>query len=1172
MSDSVSPPTSIAAGRRNRRNQQSREANAEKQKPCNLWTKSGACRFGDACKFEHDVAKRAAAAITGALVTGIQEQDMRATSTRFENTGQPYNPDCDVDLGYWSVPIVVKTGTNVNIGVVRPSSSKNRRGATALDDTSIQRDEPAVLNSRIGICWKWKAGKCSRGEACKYRHDGEARSVRNETTQNARTTTSSPVASVQNNGTTARVLLPRQSAQVGPSLEEQAQRAREILLRRQRHQREEVERAQAQARQAEIARQQEEARQRELRLEEMAREQEAARRRAEEERVEQERRERARVARQAQEARWREESRFTEQYVVMDHSLITCGAGLDIQHVVTGFSLCRITVKNLPRNATRNEIADIFIQQGVTIADIFIPHDGIKDVGGKRQAVVLVQAEQGQIIAAGLEGIEFRDDTLSFEVSDNASWNAMGASKMTQPFLEVNWMLPTEVIIASYATPEEARQHAQSLNGLIWEGHRLKASLDNHRFAGPATTCVKLLHCPAGSSYDEAFTERTGAFHHRILHGAKYTKGYAETTVHMHITELEGVRMETYQEIPAREGYGMAKIKVFFDDWDHLKAAFDSLHDKTLGGCLKTRAWHPAPHCYEIMIPIHQYRAQKKQWDALAERKPGRDAYLQVRIGDRGDAFVRVRGDDKKAAGALKVRVEGMVAGERLDPTFWHASFLSDRAARAFFDRIRASTGVFVRIDSKTHSLRVYGDDDGVKEVRGMIKAEVDRLAGMETNRVLDFVSIAYFLREGLGKLKELLGEENAVLHVASRPPRIVIKGGEEARHHLQRLIDESRTYIPLAAPRNGEEEGPTCPVCYTEASNPEELGCGHTYCAGCLRHFLSTAAESKEFPLVCMGNNATCNCPISIPFIRRFMHPQAFANLVESAFSSYLDQHSQELKYCKTPDCTQIYRRQTGASILQCPSCSATVCPGCDEEAHEGMTCTERQLHSDPAYQQRRETEELEAAGCKRCPSCRAWIQKNDGCNHMTCRSCQTHFCWICLGVFGDREVYQHMNAVHGGIFDANAAPVVDAGNVPAPVFAQQQQEILADIERRRLAQQLRQPRAVPLVAGYGQDRDAADAAQRRYFLDGAILNRPGTNQPVAGPGPAAQALRLAREREREQERAREAQALRLAREQEREQERARVAHARWLQAENARVRRERAERENNRGWCVVM
>jgi hypothetical protein len=33
-----------------------------------------------------------------------------------------------------------------------------------------------------------------------------------------------------------------------------------------------------------------------------------------------------------------------------------------------------------------------------------------------------------------------------------------------------------------------------------------------------------------------------------------------------------------------------------------------------------------------------------------------------------------------------------------------------------------------------------------------------------------------------------------------------------------------------------------------------------------------------------------------------------------------------------------------------------------------------------------------------KSCPNCQNHIEKNDGCNHMTCRTCRHEFCWICM------------------------------------------------------------------------------------------------------------------------------------------------------------------------------
>jgi ariadne-1 len=71
----------------------------------------------------------------------------------------------------------------------------------------------------------------------------------------------------------------------------------------------------------------------------------------------------------------------------------------------------------------------------------------------------------------------------------------------------------------------------------------------------------------------------------------------------------------------------------------------------------------------------------------------------------------------------------------------------------------------------------------------------------------------------------------------------------------------------------------------------------------------------------------------------------------------------------------------------------------------------------------------EWEVSNTKPCPRCKARIEKNGGCNHMTCQSCHHEFCWICghrWGVFHrscDEQVFDQKFQESAG--DLERAPL---------------------------------------------------------------------------------------------------------------------------------------------------
>ncbi|KAF8806819.1 hypothetical protein BYT27DRAFT_7242544 [Phlegmacium glaucopus] len=777
------------------------------------------------------------------------------------------------------------------------------------------------------------------------------------------------------------------------------------------------------------------------------------------------------------EDRRKREALVTEQDVVLGSSLITYGAGLDVRNVITGFDLCRVTIKNLPRNAKKEEIADIFTQQGIERSSFFI-----KDNGNRQEATVLMNAEEGQAIAAGLQGIECGDRLLTFEVSGEAGGNTMGSSAQNSDCLTIYWRVPSQAFVVTYLSMDEARKKMSELDRTIYKGERIRAQMNQPppgRLISYVESSIKLSGFPIGTFPDHDLASFSGSHQIRALTSPSCGLEASHNILLRHLRLCQNIKIETYQNLTPNPVDGNVRVKVQFEAWEDAKKAYESINDKKLHNSPIFHASLPSPLEYTIIIPKQQYEAQKKQWDSLSEKTPDRDAHVQTKVGDRGDIFIRVLGQDKKAVGSLKVRVEHMVAGERLAPEFWHPSFLAPNR-KVLFDRIYRTVGVYVKSDLKTRSLKVYGGSDAVvEEARMMIKEEVDRLAKLETTELLDQASVGFFVRGGLRKLQELLGEENATMSFGWRGWHITIKGGEEGRHHLNQLIAESRIgdFVDQTLPGDIEKE--TCPVCTDEISHPEQLGCGHTYCSGCLRRYLESAPHTKIFPIVCIGDEDACKTPISIPQIRRFLQPQVFQALVEVAFRSYLDQHAQELKFCTTPDCQQIYRHSPSTRILQCPSCFSTICSACDEEAHEGMTCQERRLHKNPAEQDCLFNEWANVHG-KRCPECRSVVEKNGGCNHMTCH-CGAHFCWTCGQTFGSGEIYDHMNTAHGGMYDG--APVwanPNNANVEGNIM-EEQARLLAQARRQQEIQALRQQNALRVQVMENRRRELEEDAARR-------------------------------------------------------------------------------------------
>jgi hypothetical protein len=61
--------------------------------------------------------------------------------------------------------------------------------------------------------------------------------------------------------------------------------------------------------------------------------------------------------------------------------------------------------------------------------------------------------------------------------------------------------------------------------------------------------------------------------------------------------------------------------------------------------------------------------------------------------------------------------------------------------------------------------------------------------------------------------------------------------------------------------------------------------------------------------------------------------------------------------------------------------------------------------------YEEEQQTQQWLSNYTTPCPTCGIAIEKSYGCNHMTCKSCQTHYCYLCGKAISAQNPYQHFN-----------------------------------------------------------------------------------------------------------------------------------------------------------------
>uniref|UniRef100_A0AAV1VI51 RBR-type E3 ubiquitin transferase n=1 Tax=Peronospora matthiolae TaxID=2874970 RepID=A0AAV1VI51_9STRA len=204
------------------------------------------------------------------------------------------------------------------------------------------------------------------------------------------------------------------------------------------------------------------------------------------------------------------------------------------------------------------------------------------------------------------------------------------------------------------------------------------------------------------------------------------------------------------------------------------------------------------------------------------------------------------------------------------------------------------------------------------------------------------------------------------------------------------------------------------CKICCDEyaASDVFGMGCGHVYCLGCWKPYLSL--KIGEGP-VCV----TTTCPahgckevVSESIFEKIVDAQDYLKYARYLLRSFVD-INRGVKWCPSPGCSKAIISAGGLSSVTC-TCGCVFCLRCGEEAHAPVSCDQLASWQEKCRNES-ETANWILANTKKCPKCSVRIEKNQGCNHMTCRSCNYEFCWICM------EGWDKHGSGTGGFYKCN-------------------------------------------------------------------------------------------------------------------------------------------------------
>ncbi|XP_010769524.1 probable E3 ubiquitin-protein ligase RNF144A-A [Notothenia coriiceps] len=192
---------------------------------------------------------------------------------------------------------------------------------------------------------------------------------------------------------------------------------------------------------------------------------------------------------------------------------------------------------------------------------------------------------------------------------------------------------------------------------------------------------------------------------------------------------------------------------------------------------------------------------------------------------------------------------------------------------------------------------------------------------------------------------------------------------------------------------------------------------CQCVFCTQCLKQYVEL--------LIKEGLETAISCPDSACPKRGHL----LENEIECMVATEMMQRYKKLQFerevlldpcrtwCPSSSCQAVCQLKEADSpalpqLVQCAVCALEFCSACKANWHPGQACQEHNLPITsflPGENSSFYKNEEDDAPIKRCPKCKVYIERDEGCAQMMCKNCKHAFCWYCLESLDDDFLLIH-------------------------------------------------------------------------------------------------------------------------------------------------------------------